>query len=95
MSSSRSTQVRKGVPVAEAAIEGAKLRSASVMEPRSRFSSASPAAVSSAVRSRHSWQGVIGGMLAATFIATLFRARVLQLGCIWGRQTGSIGNPRE
>jgi multidrug efflux pump subunit AcrB len=62
--------------VAEAAIEGAKLRFRPIVMTSLAFIlGVTPLAVSSGAgaASRHSiGTGVIGGMLAATFIATLF-----------------------
>jgi multidrug efflux pump subunit AcrB len=69
-------KVQEGMPVAEAAIEGAKLRFRPIVMTSLAFIlGVTPLAVSSGAgaASRHSiGTGVIGGMLAATFIATLF-----------------------
>jgi HAE1 family hydrophobic/amphiphilic exporter-1/multidrug efflux pump len=69
-------KVQEGMPVAEAAIEGAKLRFRPIVMTSLAFIlGVTPLAVSSGAgaASRHSiGTGVIGGMLAATFIATFF-----------------------
>ena len=69
-------KVQEGMPVAEAAVEGAKLRFRPIVMTSLAFIlGVMPLALSSGAgaASRHSiGTGVIGGMLAATFIATLF-----------------------
>ena len=69
-------KVQEGMPVAEAAIEGAKLRFRPIVMTSLAFIlGVLPLAISggAGAASRHSiGTGVIGGMLAATFIATLF-----------------------
>jgi HAE1 family hydrophobic/amphiphilic exporter-1/multidrug efflux pump len=69
-------KVQEGMPVVEAAVEGARLRFRPIVMTSLAFIlGVTPLAVSSGAgaASRHSIAtGVIGGMLAATFVATLF-----------------------
>jgi HAE1 family hydrophobic/amphiphilic exporter-1/multidrug efflux pump len=69
-------KVQEGMPVAEAAIEGARLRFRPIVMTSLAFIlGVTPLALSSGAgaASRHSiGTGVIGGMLAATFVATFF-----------------------
>jgi HAE1 family hydrophobic/amphiphilic exporter-1/multidrug efflux pump len=69
-------KVQEGMPLADAAVEGAKLRFRPIVMTSLAFIlGVTPLAVSSGAgaASRHSIAtGVIGGMLAATFVATFF-----------------------
>ena len=69
-------KVQEGVPLVDAAIEGARLRFRPIVMTSLAFIlGVTPLAISSGAgaASRHSiGTGVIGGMLAATFVATLF-----------------------
>jgi multidrug efflux pump subunit AcrB len=69
-------KVQEGMPVVEAAVEGAKLRFRPIVMTSLAFIlGVTPLALSSGAgaASRHSiGTGVIGGMLAATFVATFF-----------------------
>jgi multidrug efflux pump subunit AcrB len=87
------------MPVAEAAIEGAKLRFRPIVMTSLAFIlGVTPLALSSGAgaASRHSiGTGVIGGMLAATFIATLFVPVFFSWVASWGRQRAASATPRE
>ena len=92
-------KVQEGMPVAEAAIEGAKLRFRPIVMTSLAFIlGVTPLALSSGAgaASRHSiGTGVIGGMLAATFIATLFVPVFFSWVASWGRQRAASATPRE
>jgi HAE1 family hydrophobic/amphiphilic exporter-1/multidrug efflux pump len=83
-------KVQEGMPVAEAAIEGARLRFRPIVMTSLAFIlGVTPLALSSGAgaASRHSiGTGVIGGMLAATFIATFFVPVFFQWVAGWGRR---------
>ena len=78
------------MPLAEAAVEGAKLRFRPIVMTSLAFIfGVLPLAVSSGAgaASRHSiGTGVIGGMLAATFIATFFVPVFFRWVAAWGRR---------
>ena len=83
-------KAQEGVPLAEAAVEGAKLRFRPIVMTSLAFIfGVLPLAVSSGAgaASRHSiGTGVIGGMLAATFIATFFVPVFFRWVAAWGRR---------
>jgi HAE1 family hydrophobic/amphiphilic exporter-1/multidrug efflux pump len=82
-------KVQEGMPVAEAAIEGARLRFRPIVMTSLAFIlGVTPLALSSGAgaASRHSiGTGVIGGMLVATFIATFFVPVFFRWVAGWGR----------
>jgi HAE1 family hydrophobic/amphiphilic exporter-1/multidrug efflux pump len=83
-------KVQEGMPVDQAAIEGAKLRFRPIVMTSLAFIlGVTPLALSSGAgaASRHSiGTGVIGGMLAATFIATLFVPVFFRWVAAWGKR---------
>ena len=83
-------KVQEGMPVLEAAVEGAKLRFRPIVMTSLAFIlGVTPLALSTGAgaQSRHSiGTGVIGGMLAATFIATLFVPVFFRWVSGWGRR---------
>jgi HAE1 family hydrophobic/amphiphilic exporter-1/multidrug efflux pump len=85
-----SMKVQEGMDVAEAAVEGARLRFRPIVMTSLAFIlGVTPLAVSSGAgaASRHSIAtGVIGGMLAATFVATLFVPVFFRWIAGWGRR---------
>jgi multidrug efflux pump subunit AcrB len=84
-----SLKVQEGMPVAQAAVEGARLRFRPIVMTSLAFIlGVTPLAVSSGAgaASRHSiGTGVIGGMLAATFVATFFVPVFFNWVAGWGR----------
>jgi HAE1 family hydrophobic/amphiphilic exporter-1/multidrug efflux pump len=92
-------KVQEGMPVDQAAIEGAKLRFRPIVMTSLAFIlGVTPLALSSGAgaASRHSiGTGVIGGMLAATFIATLFVPVFFSWVASWGRRQAASATPRE
>jgi HAE1 family hydrophobic/amphiphilic exporter-1/multidrug efflux pump len=83
-----SLKVQEGMPIAEAAIEGARLRFRPIVMTSLAFIlGVTPLALSSGAgaASRHSiGTGVIGGMLAATFVATFFVPVFFRWVAAWG-----------
>ena len=90
-------KVQEGMPVVDAAVEGARLRFRPIVMTSLAFIlGVTPLAVSSGAgaASRHSIAtGVIGGMLAATFVATLFIPVFFRWVSGWGRQSRSSIEP--
>jgi HAE1 family hydrophobic/amphiphilic exporter-1/multidrug efflux pump len=86
-------KVQEGMSLADAAVEGAKLRFRPIVMTSLAFIlGVTPLAVSSGAgaASRHSIAtGVIGGMLAATFVATLFVPVFFRWIAGWGRSRRS------
>jgi len=85
-----SLKVQDGMSFADAAVEGARLRFRPIVMTSLAFIlGVTPLAISSGAgaASRHSiGTGVIGGMLAATFIATLFVPVFFRWIAAWGGQ---------
>ena len=83
-------KVQEGRPLAEAAVEGARLRFRPIVMTSLAFIlGVTPLVVSSGAgaASRHSiGTGVIGGMLAATFVATFFVPVFFRWVAGWGRK---------
>jgi HAE1 family hydrophobic/amphiphilic exporter-1/multidrug efflux pump len=92
-------KVQEGMSIDEAAIEGAKLRFRPIVMTSLAFIlGVAPLAFSSGAgaASRHSiGTGVIGGMLAATFIATFFVPVFFRWVARWGRRPTVRTTPQE
>jgi HAE1 family hydrophobic/amphiphilic exporter-1/multidrug efflux pump len=92
-------KVQEGMSIDEAAIEGAKLRFRPIVMTSLAFIlGVAPLAFSSGAgaASRHSiGTGVIGGMLAATFIATFFVPVFFRWVARWGRRPTVLTTPQE
>jgi HAE1 family hydrophobic/amphiphilic exporter-1/multidrug efflux pump len=86
-----SMKVQEGMSFADAAVEGARLRFRPIVMTSLAFIlGVTPLAVSTGAgaASRHSIAtGVIGGMLAATFVATFFVPVFFRWIAVWGRKT--------
>jgi HAE1 family hydrophobic/amphiphilic exporter-1/multidrug efflux pump len=92
-------KVQEGMSVVDAAIEGAKLRFRPIVMTSLAFIlGVTPLAVSSGAgaASRHSiGTGVIGGMLAATFVATFFVPVFFRWVAGWGRRPAASVTTQE
>jgi len=89
-----SMKVQEGMSFADAAVEGARLRFRPIVMTSLAFIlGVTPLAVSSGAgaASRHSIAtGVIGGMLAATFVATFFVPVFFRWIAAWGRKRAVV-----
>jgi len=92
-----SLKAQEGMSLADAAIEGARLRFRPIVMTSLAFIlGVTPLALSSGAgaASRHSiGTGVIGGMLAATFVATFFVPVFFRWVAAWGRRGPSSPAP--
>jgi HAE1 family hydrophobic/amphiphilic exporter-1/multidrug efflux pump len=92
-------KAQQGMPLAEAAIEGARLRFRPIVMTSLAFIlGVTPLAISTGAgaASRHSiGTGVIGGMLAATFVATFFVPLFFRWVAGWGRRPATVVTAQE
>jgi len=92
-------KVQEGMSLVDAAVEGARLRFRPIVMTSLAFIfGVLPLAISSGAgaASRHSiGTGVIGGMLAATFIATFFVPVFFRWIAGWGRRRSAPAAPHE